>query len=49
MISSQQPFAGDYEQAVIYSIINEEPPLFVELKNRFSPKVVNVIERALQK
>ncbi|MFQ5771460.1 MAG: protein kinase, partial [bacterium] len=25
MISGQQPFQGDYEQAVIYSVLNEEP------------------------
>jgi serine/threonine protein kinase len=25
MVCGQQPFKGDYEQAVIYSILNEEP------------------------
>jgi serine/threonine protein kinase len=25
MVTGQQPFKGDYEQAVIYSILNEEP------------------------
>jgi len=25
MITGQQPFQGDYEQAVIYSLMNEEP------------------------
>jgi serine/threonine-protein kinase len=27
MLSGQRPFGGDYEQAVSYAILNEEPPL----------------------
>jgi serine/threonine-protein kinase len=49
MLTGERPFKGDYEQAVVYSIINEEPPSIAELKNRFSPEVAHVIERVLQK
>jgi serine/threonine protein kinase/tetratricopeptide (TPR) repeat protein len=33
MLSEELPFRGEYEQSVIYSILNEEP---VKIKNRFA-------------
>ncbi|MCK4787150.1 MAG: tetratricopeptide repeat protein [Desulfobacteraceae bacterium] len=49
MITGQLPFKGEYEQAIVYSIINEEP---LEIKD-INPETSNVIEkivsRALEK
>ena len=36
MISGQKPFKGDYEQAVVYSIINETPDSLTGFENRCS-------------
>ena len=49
MLTGQLPFRGDYEQAIIYSILNEEPE---SPKNRRSdiPLVLeNIIQQALRK
>ncbi len=45
MITGKQPFKGDYEQAVIYSILNEKP----ELKENISDGLKYVIEKSLAK
>ncbi|MFL6197639.1 MAG: protein kinase domain-containing protein [Thermoanaerobaculia bacterium] len=46
MVTGRQPFRGEYEQAVIYSILNETPkPLGPELP----PELSEVIDRALKK
>jgi serine/threonine-protein kinase len=46
MLTGRQPFRGEYEQAVIYSILNETPkPLGPELP----PELSEVIDRALKK
>ncbi|MCH6573926.1 MAG: protein kinase [Bacteroidetes bacterium] len=45
MLSGSLPFQGDYEQAIIYSILNEEPTLLKSL-----PKdLENILNKALQK
>jgi non-specific serine/threonine protein kinase len=45
MLSGSLPFQGDYEQAIIYSILNEEPTLLKSLPKDFE----NILNRALQK
>ena len=45
MLTGKQPFKGDYEQAVIYSILNEEP----ELKDNVSDELKYIIAKALAK
>jgi serine/threonine-protein kinase len=46
MVTGRQPFGGEYEQAMIYSILNETPkPLGKELP----PELSEVIDRALKK
>jgi len=45
MITGKQPFKGDYEQAVIYSILNEEP----ELQDKISDGLKSIIIKALSK
>ncbi|MCK4787151.1 MAG: protein kinase [Desulfobacteraceae bacterium] len=45
MITGQLPFKGDYEQAVIYSILNEEP----EPKTGMSMELDRIVKKALSK
>jgi TolB-like protein/predicted Ser/Thr protein kinase len=45
MITGKQPFKGDYEQAVIYSILNEEP----EQSENISEDLKYIIFKALAK
>jgi serine/threonine-protein kinase len=45
MITGQKPFGGEYEQAVIYSILNTEPDAIPEIDKR----VQHIIRKALAK
>jgi len=45
MITGKQPFTGDYEQAVIYSIMNEEPEPLPDVPE----DLYKIIEKALKK
>lgn len=47
MLTGQQPFIGDYEQAVIYSILNEEPNL--DLLKELNEDIKQIIKKALSK
>jgi serine/threonine protein kinase/tetratricopeptide (TPR) repeat protein len=49
MLTGKMPFRGDYEQAMIYSIINEEPQKLTELRDDISPQIENIVLKALQK
>ncbi|HSP87179.1 MAG TPA: serine/threonine-protein kinase, partial [Ignavibacteriaceae bacterium] len=45
MLTGKQPFKGDYDQAVIYSILNEEP----EYPGNISSELNSIINKALSK
>jgi TolB-like protein/Tfp pilus assembly protein PilF len=45
MLSGSLPFQGDYEQAIIYSILNEKPALIKSL----AKDLENILNKALQK
>ena len=45
MLSGSLPFLGDYEQAVIYSILNEEPALL----NSLPAELEKILSKSLQK
>jgi len=46
MISGELPFKGDYDQAVVYSILNEKPePLNIEIPDALK----SIIEKCLEK
>jgi serine/threonine protein kinase/Tfp pilus assembly protein PilF len=49
MLTGQLPFKGDYEQAIIYSLINEEalPPSV--LNEDISPELESIIQKCLAK
>jgi TolB-like protein/Tfp pilus assembly protein PilF len=49
MITGQMPFKGDYDQAVIYSIINEEPEPITGLRTGIPIKLERIINKALSK
>ena len=49
MITARQPFAGDYEQAVIYSIMNEEPEPPTALRTGMPMELERIVLKALAK
>ena len=49
MLSGLLPFRGDYEQAVMYSILNEEPEPLSNYKKEMSFGFQNIINKALSK
>jgi serine/threonine protein kinase/Tfp pilus assembly protein PilF len=49
MLTGQLPFKGDYEQAVIYSILNEYPKSIRELREEILSQLIHIVEKTLQK
>ena len=49
MLTGQMPFRGEYEQAVIYSILNQEPPPLTELRKDVPDKLTQISATALAK
>jgi serine/threonine protein kinase/Flp pilus assembly protein TadD len=49
MLTGKLPFKGDYEQAIIYSILNENPVLDENLQAEIPAELQQIINRALQK
>jgi len=49
MISGQMPFKGDYEQAIIYSIQNEEPEPLTALRSGVPIALDGIVAKALAK
>ena len=49
MITGELPFRGDYDPAVVYSLINEDPVPILDLRPDTPVKIQRVIERALTK
>jgi serine/threonine protein kinase len=49
MITDTIPFKGDYEQAIIYSILNEEPEPLPELRTQVLTELERIINKCLQK
>ena len=49
MLTGHLPFKGDYEQAVMYSILNEKPTFTEEITKPFPDLLISVIEKSLQK
>ena len=47
MLTGELPFKGDYDQAIIYSILNEEPPSIKKIENELS--IQKVVKKALEK
>jgi len=49
MLCGKRPFTGEYDQAVIYSIINEQPLQLEDLRNDIPSELINIIHRCLMK
>jgi serine/threonine-protein kinase len=49
MLTGRRPFDGDYEQAIVYAIQNEEPESVPELRPDVPPELGRVVSRALSK
>ncbi|UCH83582.1 MAG: protein kinase [Candidatus Latescibacterota bacterium] len=49
MATGERPFRGDYDEAVIYSILNEPPRPAQELRPDLDPNLIRIIERATAK
>ncbi|MEN8192139.1 MAG: protein kinase [Bacteroidota bacterium] len=49
MITGQLPFKGDYEQAIIYSILNENPEPILNYRSDLPKKLSPIIEKAIFK
>jgi len=49
MITGQLPFKGEYDQAIIYSILNEEPEPLTEIKHEVSATLESMVKKALAK
>ncbi len=49
MIAGRHPFAGDYEQAVVYSILNEEPEPLTAIRTGVPMSVEWIINKCLAK
>jgi TolB-like protein len=49
MVTGKLPFRAEYDQAVIYAILNEEPAPFGPLESSFQIQVFRIIQRALDK
>jgi TolB-like protein/Tfp pilus assembly protein PilF len=49
MLTGQVPFKGEYEQAVIYSILNEEPESITSLRSMVSMELEQIVNKALAK
>jgi serine/threonine protein kinase len=49
MLSGQLPFKGDYDQAVMYSILNEEPEPVTSMRTGIPMELEQVVNKALEK
>lgn len=49
MLTGELPFKGEYEQAVLYSILNEEPEFISKLRSDLPQEIETIVEKALAK
>jgi serine/threonine protein kinase/cephalosporin-C deacetylase-like acetyl esterase len=49
MLAGEKPFSGDYEQAVVYSIINDQPKSVKKLNPNVPPELERIVTTALNK
>ncbi|MDX1741082.1 MAG: serine/threonine-protein kinase, partial [Rhodothermales bacterium] len=49
MLAGRRPFIGEYDQAVVYAILNEEPPPLTSLNPEVPESLGRVVERTLHK
>lgn len=49
MLTDERPFKGDYETALVYSILNEEPQPLSSVRNDISAEMENIVKKAFAK
>ena len=49
MLAGEHPFKGDYEQAVMYSIMHEDPEPIKKVNPAVSPELAQIVNRTLLK
>ena len=49
MVTGQTPFQGHYEQAILYSILHEEPPAITALRTDIAPELERIVNKCLAK
>ncbi len=49
LLTRQRPFSGEYDAAILYSIVNEEPVPATQINTAIPAEVEGVINKALQK
>ncbi len=49
MLTGEVPFPGEYAQAMLYAILNEEPESISEFREDVPDALIRTVERALQK
>ncbi|GMQ82041.1 MAG: hypothetical protein BMS9Abin05_1482 [Rhodothermia bacterium] len=49
MVSGKHPFPGDYEQAVVYEILNQEPEPLTALRTGVPMELERIVEKCLAK
>jgi TolB-like protein/Tfp pilus assembly protein PilF len=49
MLTGELPFKGDYEQAVIYAILNECPPKLRSIRPEVPPELEKLVDHCLEK
>jgi serine/threonine protein kinase/Tfp pilus assembly protein PilF len=49
LLTGHRPFAGDYDQAVVYNILNTDPPRACDVNPDIQPDIQSVLDRMLSK
>jgi serine/threonine protein kinase len=49
MLCNKLPFKGNYDQAIVYSILNEEPESVYSIKKDLPDKLVKIVKKLLEK
>jgi serine/threonine-protein kinase len=49
LLTGEMPFKGDYDQAILYSILNEEPETIIYFRTECPIELLLVVERAMKK
>jgi serine/threonine protein kinase/Flp pilus assembly protein TadD len=49
MVTGRLPFSGDYEQAIVYRILNEEPEPITSLRSNVPIELERIVKKAMQK
>ncbi len=49
MIAGEAPFRGEYDQAVLYSILNEDPQLISDIRPEVPGEINDIIKKMLEK